>query len=85
MTFYNNDSSPTFLLVTVNNKWFTVLASAETIDVGSAMVEGSDNTITLWGWGANGSVMVSDVVPLQQSSGPAWAPTRWQGYSWHPW
>ncbi len=85
VTFYNSDSSPTFLLVTVNNKWFTVLASAETIDVGSAMVEGSDNTITLWGWGANGSVMVSDVVPLQQSSGPAWTPTRWQGYSWHPW
>ena len=85
MTLYSDDSAAGFILVTVNDKWFTVLTGAGTVDIGSALVEGSDNTITLWGWGANGSVMVSDVVPSQQRSGPGWAPTRWHGYSWHPW
>ena len=72
--------------MTVNGKWFTVLTGAETIDVGPAMVEGSDNTVALWGWGAEGTVMLSDVVPSQDSGSvgwtlPLWAVPLWHGYN----
>ena len=62
LTLYGDDQSTGFVLVTVNDKWFTLLTSARTIDVGSAMAEGSANTMTLSAWGVDATVMVSDVV-----------------------
>ena len=85
LTLYSDDPSDGFILVTVNNKWFAVLTSAGTIDVGSALVEGFDNTITLWGWDAEGLVMISDMVPPHDSGSGGWALTRWNSYdSWQP-
>ncbi len=85
LTLFSDGPSAGFILVTVNNKWFTVLTGAGTIDIGSALVEGFDNTITLWGWGAEGLVMISDIVPPHDSGSGGWALTRWKSYdSWQP-
>ena len=69
VTLYTSDPGFSFVLVNVNGRWFTLLGEANeasTIDIGSAMVAGVDNTITMRVWGA-GTVMVSDVVPSRAS------------------
>ena len=35
----------------------------KTIDIGSALASGDDNTLTVWGGGHGSSVMISDVMP----------------------
>jgi hypothetical protein len=59
---------PAFSLVTVNGTWTTVLTDARTIDIGSGLIGGQDNTVTLWSMGVNGSVMFSDVIPSSSIS-----------------
>ena len=67
LTLYGAYPSAGFVLVTVNDNWFTLLTSARTIDIGSALEEGSANTMTLSAWGADGTVMISDGVPSRAS------------------
>ena len=43
--------------------WTTVLTSQRSIDIGPALIDGQNNTVTLWSLGVNGSVMFSDVIP----------------------
>ena len=80
LTLYGSDLGLAFVLVNANGRWFTLLGDARkatTIDVGSAMVDGVDNTITLRVWGA-GTVMVSDVVPARDSK----SQTSLRGQQW---
>ena len=81
ITLYGSDPGLAFVLVNANGRWFTLLGDASeatTIDVGSALVAGVDNTITLRVWGA-GTVMVSDVVPARARTSRA--SQRWQQWS----
>ena len=61
------ESIITYALVNVNDKWFimpTLLPyEIKTIDIGSAMVAGAKNTVTVWGGGHGSQVMISDVIP----------------------
>ena len=61
LTLYSD--GPAFSLVTVNGMWTTVLTSQRSIDLGPALIDGQDNTVTLWSLGVDGSIMFSDVVP----------------------
>ena len=70
VTFYNGGgSSARALVANVNGVWFQIPADSTTIDIGSALNEGMDNTLILWGWGVDGTVLVSDVVPAAPSKG----------------
>ena len=57
----------TYALVNVNDRWFimpTLLPyEIKTIDIGSALVVGAKNTVTVWGGGHGSQVMISDVMP----------------------
>ena len=84
LTLYSSDARPALLLVTVNGRWLALLGGTRTIDLGSALNEGQDNNITLRGWGAIESIMISDVVPSNanlKEAGPVrrqWpAPSAW--------
>ena len=61
------ESLLTYVLVNVNDKWFvmpTLLPyEVKTIDIGSALVFGDDNAVTVWGGGNGSQVMISDAMP----------------------
>ncbi|MCH7653405.1 MAG: hypothetical protein IIB14_06985, partial [Chloroflexi bacterium] len=61
------ESIITYALVNVNDRWFimpTLLPyEIKTIDIGSVLVAGANNAITVWGGGHGSSVMISDVMP----------------------
>ena len=52
----------------VNDKWFVMPIlrpyEVKTIDIGSALVAGEKNTITVRGGGHRSSVMISDGMPV---------------------
>jgi len=66
------ESIITYALVNVNDKSFimpTLLPyEVKTIDIGSAMVAGAKNTITVWGGGHGSQVMISDVMPTRTNT-----------------
>ena len=53
VTLYSE--GPAFSLVTVNGEWTTVLTSQRSIDIGPALKEGEDNSVTLWSLGVEGT------------------------------
>ena len=61
VTLYSE--GPAFSLVTVNGVWTTVLTDGHATDIGAGLMDGQNNTVTLWSMGVDGSVMFSDVIP----------------------
>ena len=61
-----------YALVNVNGRWFimpTLLPyEIKTIDIGSALVPGEKNTVTVWGGGHGSQVMISDVMPTRTNT-----------------
>ena len=66
------ESILTYALVNVNDRWFvmpTLLPyEIKTIDIGSALVAGAKNTITVWGGGHRSQLMLSDVTPTRTNT-----------------
>jgi hypothetical protein len=66
------ESIITYAMVNVNNRWFlmpTLLPyEVKTIDIGSALVSGEKNTVTVWGGGHRSQVMISDVIPARTNT-----------------
>ena len=62
----------TYALVNVNDRWFvmpTLLQyQVKTLDIGSALVAGQNNTVTVWGGGHRSQVMISDVMPTRTNT-----------------
>ncbi len=74
---------PAFSLVTVNGVWTTVLTNGRSIDIGPGLIDGQNNTVTLWSLGVNGSVMFSDVIPSNATGYAAPYRSSW-GHHWFP-
>ncbi len=81
LTISPNGPSGSTVMVNVNGTWFQfgVDQQSVTIDLGSAMAVGSDNTVTLWA-SSDTTILLSDVVPKNASISPAARP--WWHSAW---
>ena len=81
LTISPNDPSGSTVMVNVNGRWFRAGVGHEsvTIDLGSAMANGSDNTVTLWA-SSDTTILLADAVPKHASISPAAQP--WWHSAW---
>ena len=81
LTISPNGPTGSTVMVNVNGTWFQTAAGQEsmTIDLGSAMSVGSENTVTLWA-SSDTAILLSDVVPKNASISSAARP--WWHSAW---
>ena len=81
LTISPNDPSGSTVMVNVNGRWFRAGVGHEsvTIDLGSAMANGSDNTVTLWA-SSDTTILLADAVPKHATISAAVRP--WWHSAW---
>ena len=81
LTISPNGPDSSVVMANVNGTWFQfgVDQQSVTIDLGSAMTDGSDNTVTLWA-SSDTTILLADAVPKHASISPAARP--WWHSAW---
>ena len=81
LTLIPSDPSGSTVMVNVNGRWFRAGVGHEsvTIDLGSAMANGSDNTVTLWA-SSDTTILLADAVPKHATISAAVRP--WWHSAW---